>query len=114
MFGIPQEGEVDYSTVLNLDLATITPSVSGPKRPQDRIELSNLDDRFKELFTHARFRRRLRQKSEELEKRFMVTMGAKSASLRQGGGAQTRNRFRCRSFSDLVSTKIRTFRPKSK
>src|SRR5215213_1311957 len=53
MFGIPKEGEVDYSTVLNLDLETITPSVAGPKRPQDRIELSNLDDRFIELFTKA-------------------------------------------------------------
>src|SRR5215213_2441056 len=53
MFGIPLEGEVDYSTVLNLDLETITPSVAGPKRPQDRIELSNLDDRFIELFTKA-------------------------------------------------------------
>jgi len=39
MFGIPTEGEVDYTTVLDLDLETINPSVAGPKRPQDRIEL---------------------------------------------------------------------------
>jgi len=51
MFGIPLEGEVDYSTVLDLNLETINPSVAGPKRPQDRIELSNLDDRFLELFS---------------------------------------------------------------
>ena len=37
MFGIPREGEVDYSVKLDLSLETITPSVSGPKRPQDRI-----------------------------------------------------------------------------
>ncbi len=60
MFGIPQEGEVDYTTVLELNLATITPSVAGPKRPQDRIELSSLDDRFVELFSIAAARWGLR------------------------------------------------------
>src|SRR4051812_14262066 len=38
MFGIPREGEVDYTTVLELDLATVNPAVAGPKRPQDRID----------------------------------------------------------------------------
>ena len=51
MFGIPRKGEVDYSTVIELDLATVVPAVAGPKRPQDRIDLSNLDDKFAELFT---------------------------------------------------------------
>ncbi len=41
LFGIPRAGEIDYSTMLDLDLATIEPSVAGPKRPQDRIELSS-------------------------------------------------------------------------
>src|SRR5213082_2204143 len=36
MFGIPKENEVDYTTVLELNLSGVTPSVSGPKRPQDR------------------------------------------------------------------------------
>ncbi|MFN2501531.1 MAG: aconitase family protein, partial [Pyrinomonadaceae bacterium] len=53
MFGIPREGEVDYTLVVDLNLETVTPSVAGPKRPQDRIELSNLDDRFVELFTKS-------------------------------------------------------------
>ncbi len=51
MFGIPRRGECDYSQVLELDLATVTPSVSGPKRPQDRIELSSLKTKFNELLT---------------------------------------------------------------
>lgn len=51
MFGIPRSGEIDYTTVLDLDLATIVPSVAGPKRPQDRIELSNLKNKFAELFS---------------------------------------------------------------
>ncbi|MEZ5306819.1 MAG: aconitate hydratase AcnA [Pyrinomonadaceae bacterium] len=49
MFGIPRSGEVDYTRVIELDLSTITPAVSGPRRPQDRIELPNLGSRFKEL-----------------------------------------------------------------
>ncbi len=46
MFGIPRPGEVDYTQVLELDLATIVPSVAGPKRPQDRIEISGLKNTF--------------------------------------------------------------------
>lgn len=50
MFGIPLEGEVDYSVVLDLDLAAVEPSVAGPKRPQDRIVLGGLKERFEALF----------------------------------------------------------------
>ena len=46
LFGIPKKGEVDYTTVLELDLATVRASVAGPKRPQDRIELDVLKSRF--------------------------------------------------------------------
>ena len=49
MFGIPRKGECDYTTVLELDLATIVPSVAGPKRPQDRIALPDLKNPFVEL-----------------------------------------------------------------
>jgi aconitate hydratase len=49
MFGIPRKGEVDYSIELELDLATVQPSVAGPKRPQDRIELPQLKDEFVKL-----------------------------------------------------------------
>ncbi len=46
LWGIPQAGEVDYSQVIDLDLNTVRPSVAGPKRPQDRIELPNLRREF--------------------------------------------------------------------
>src|SRR6266852_7242897 len=49
MFGMPRSGEIDYSTLLELDLSTIRPSVSGPKRPQDRIELPSLKGKFLDL-----------------------------------------------------------------
>jgi len=46
LWGIPNLGDVEYSQVVELDLATIKPSVAGPKRPQDRIELPNLRREF--------------------------------------------------------------------
>lgn len=88
MFGIPLAGEVDYTTTLDLDLATITPAVAGPKRPQDRIELSNLDDRFIELFGQSVADGGYGKNKEELEKRFMVTMGVKHSDNVTGGGEQ--------------------------
>jgi aconitate hydratase len=46
LWGIPQKGEIDYSQVVELELASVVPSVAGPKRPQDRIELPNLRREF--------------------------------------------------------------------
>ncbi len=48
-FGVPLEGQVDYSRVVRLDLAAVEPSVAGPKRPQDRVALSGLKARFAAL-----------------------------------------------------------------
>jgi aconitate hydratase len=48
-FGPVKPGDVDYSQVLTLDLSTIQPNVAGPKRPQDRIPLSDLKARFEKL-----------------------------------------------------------------
>jgi aconitate hydratase len=50
LWGIPQAGQVDYSQVIELDLNTVKPSVAGPKRPQDRIELPNLQREFFSAF----------------------------------------------------------------
>lgn len=38
--------EIEYSAVLELDLETLEPTISGPKRPQDKILLKNLDNDF--------------------------------------------------------------------
>ncbi len=50
LWGIPARGSIDYSQDLELDLATVKPSVAGPKRPQDRIELPNLGREFEAAF----------------------------------------------------------------
>src|SRR5256714_1617591 len=49
MFGMPRKGEIDYSIDLELNLAEVQPSVAGPKRPQDRINLPELGRKFREL-----------------------------------------------------------------
>ena len=51
MYGVPQAGEVEYTKSLHLDLADVVPGVAGPKRPQDWIDLPDLKDRFRSLFT---------------------------------------------------------------
>ena len=51
LFGIPGEGEIDYSVNLTLDLGSVQSSVAGPKRPQDRIEVPSLGRKFAELFS---------------------------------------------------------------
>ena len=89
MFGIPKKGEVDYTNIIELDLATITPAVAGPKRPQDRIELTALKDKFGELFTAPVNESGYGKAAEDLEKEFMVTMGANLTGVAAGGGAQS-------------------------
>jgi len=46
LWGMPTVGQIDYTQVVELDLASVRPSVAGPKRPQDRIELGNLRREF--------------------------------------------------------------------
>ncbi|MFT5632702.1 MAG: aconitate hydratase [Rubritalea sp.] len=50
MWGIPDKGDVDFSISLDLDISTVVPAVSGPKRPQDRIDVTDLESKFNELF----------------------------------------------------------------
>lgn len=88
MFGIPREGEVDYSTVIDLNLETINPAVAGPKRPQDRIELSNLDDRFLELFSQPVADGGYGKLAEDIDKRYVVNLSGFPADVVQGGGSQ--------------------------
>jgi aconitate hydratase len=51
MFGIPRKGDVDYSQVIELDLSKVVPSVSGPRLPQQRLDLGGIKERFAELFS---------------------------------------------------------------
>src|SRR5256714_7730902 len=89
MFGMPRQGEIDYSTVLELDLATVEPSVAGPKRPQDRIALANLKETFRELLTQPVSERGYNLPPEAVDKCVMTQIGVHNSALLKpltGGG----------------------------
>src|SRR5690606_10697154 len=51
MFGVPEADSIDYSQLITLDLESVSPSVAGPKRPQDRIDLDSVKQTFTTLFS---------------------------------------------------------------
>ena len=84
MFGIPRRGDCDYSSVLDLDLATVEPSVAGPKRPQDRVPLGGLKARFVGLL-ESKDAAGFGRPPGEMGKRHPVS---EARSARPGGGLQ--------------------------
>jgi aconitate hydratase len=88
MFGIPRKGECDYSTVLELDLSSVEPSVAGPKRPQDRIALPQLKSKFEELLQKPLGENGYNKSKDEVGKRFPATIGARHNGNHSGGGEQ--------------------------
>jgi aconitate hydratase len=77
LFGIPREGEVDYTNVVTLDLGTVAPSLAGPKRPQDRIEIGNVKSNFAELFSRPASENGFNKKSEDLDAVYETSDGVK-------------------------------------
>ena len=75
LYGMPLAGEIGYSKTLSLDLASIRPSVAGPKRPQDRIELSQLKSKFAELFAKPVAENGFAKKAAELPVRTTTASG---------------------------------------
>jgi aconitate hydratase len=69
MFGVPKAGEIDYSQVVSLDLGDVTPSLAGPKRPQDRIELGQVADQFTALFSKPNAENGFNQSPDRLKTR---------------------------------------------
>jgi aconitate hydratase A / 2-methylisocitrate dehydratase len=88
MFGIPKKGECDYSAVFDLDLASIRPSVAGPKRPQDRIELPKLKEQFTQLMLKPTTEGGYGKTEEELWTRYHVKIGEDKQLVIAGGGEQ--------------------------
>ena len=71
------EEELSYSTVLELDVSTVEPSIAGPKRPQDRINLKQSKSVFhedlKKYFDNA-----------SLDQKVHITLNGKSQTLTNG------------------------------
>jgi aconitate hydratase len=75
MFGIPRKGDIEYSQELELDLSTIKPSLAGPKRPQDRIDLDKVSAKFSQLFTANPKENGFGKKTEDLHRPYKTYDG---------------------------------------
>jgi aconitate hydratase len=75
MFGVPKAGDIDYSTVLVLDLSTVAPSLAGPKRPQDRIEIGNVKSTFTDLYSKPTSANGFNQPADKLDQTFAAGDG---------------------------------------
>ncbi|HZZ58476.1 MAG TPA: aconitate hydratase [Opitutaceae bacterium] len=86
LWGMPQPGQIDYSQDLALDLASVVPSVAGPKRPQDRIELPKLKDEFVAAFGRPVTENGFGKKPEDLARQYHVAGNGEAPH--PGGGSQ--------------------------
>ncbi len=86
LWGIPQKGEVDYSVDVELDLSSVVPSVAGPKRPQDRIELPRLKETFRKLFSAPVAEGGFGRAADDFGTTYAV--GAQATEVTSGGGSQ--------------------------
>ena len=86
LFGIPKAGAIDYSSVVSLDLGTVAPSLAGPKRPQDRIEIGNVKREFTRLFSAPVLDNGFNQPGARLSQRFAL---GTDNGVRAGAGPAT-------------------------
>jgi aconitate hydratase A / 2-methylisocitrate dehydratase len=84
LFGIPRKDQCDYSEVLELNLKDVVPSIAGPKRPQDRINLKDVKNKFLDLLQKPVTENGYGKTN--LKDRFLVNTGNDSA--KPGGGDQ--------------------------
>ena len=97
LYGIPQPGSIDYSSVVELDLNSIEPSLAGPKRPQDRVALSGMKETFNTLFSKPVTENGFNKPAAELGKRYNTKLyeyGGRACIPIVGGGLQESGRAR--------------------
>jgi aconitate hydratase len=75
LWGVPKAGEIDYTKTLTLDLSSVAPSLAGPKRPQDRIEIGNVKSTFEDLFSKPVGENGFNKKAAELATNYKTTDG---------------------------------------
>ncbi|WP_322022649.1 aconitate hydratase AcnA [Burkholderia sp. BCC1977] len=75
LFGIPKAGDIDYTKTVTLDLATVAPSLAGPKRPQDRIEIGNVKSTFTDLFSKPVAENGFAKKADDLGTQYTTSNG---------------------------------------
>ena len=89
LFGVAQAGEIDYSQVVTLDLGDVTPSLAGPKRPQDRIELGQVASQFAALFSKPMAENGFNQPAALLKTRHLLRHADEGSTDTQPGARPT-------------------------
>jgi len=105
LYGIPQEGSIAYSSVVELDLASIEPSLAGPKRPQDRVALSRMKETFNALFSKPVAENGFNKPAAELGQRYATALQEYSDEVCipiAGGGLQEAGRTRSGSEIEML------------
>jgi aconitate hydratase len=77
LFGVPKAGDIDYTRVVELNLTSVTPSLAGPKRPQDRIEIGNVKNNFTELFSKPTTENGFNKDAADLTTEYTTSNGVK-------------------------------------
>ena len=112
LYGVPAAGSIDYSSVVELDLNSIEPSLAGPKRPQDRIALSRMKETFNTLFSKPIAENGFNRPAAELGKRYTTALPDRSSNVCipiSGGGSQNgaQNRSEMEMADDHPSASVR-------
>ena len=78
------DAEKSYTATLELDLSTVQPALAGPKRPQDRVDLSSMKTHYIESLTHELGHHGHGLAQEELSKGAMVERNGQIYDLNHG------------------------------
>jgi aconitate hydratase len=111
LFGMPSQGQLRYSVELELDLATVVPSVAGPKRPQDRIDLPSLKRQFAAALVKPLSENGFAKPAAGLDQSFAVSV---HNGVHPGGGSQeevSRGQALARNTSALTELEMADNRP---
>src|SRR3990170_325417 len=85
LFRSAESPEPEFSELLELDLASVEPSLAGPKRPQDRLSLSRVKEDFQKALTAPTAKGGYALPEEAVER--TVTVGTNGATAALGHGA---------------------------
>jgi aconitate hydratase len=84
IFRTDQSPDPEYSEALELDLEAVTPSLAGPKRPQDRVPLSAMKSAFRQALAAPVKERGFGLSPEETGRVATVAFNGERASLKHG------------------------------
>jgi aconitate hydratase len=87
LFHTADTPQPEFTAELQLDLASVEPSLAGPKRPQDRVPLSQMKDAFKKALTKPKAERGFALDQEDLNIKAVLQSNGDSVDMRHGSVA---------------------------